>query len=109
MQIKNGITVSQHEYVESLEEIKLSKQRAAGRSEDLGNGETEKYRALIGQLIWLASQSRPDISFDVCQLSKHAHKAKVENILYANRVVRKVRASMYSLFYPAMKELESLS
>ena len=53
--------------------------------------EQSKYRALCGQLNWIATQSRPDISFDFCQLSTRLNSATVGDFFYAKKVLRKVK------------------
>ena len=43
--------------------------------------EKTEYRALIGQLNWIATQTRPDIVFDVCQLSVSSSRATIRDLL----------------------------
>ena len=104
-----GIQLNQNGYVLSIEDISLSKQRASRRSDNLSVSEASGLKALIGQLVWLSSQSRPDISFDVCQLSGRCRDAKVEDLLSTNKVVRSVRDLQYSLFYPQLSNIQELS
>lgn len=105
----NHIRLNQMDYIGSLEEITLGGQRASRRSDDLGGRESEQYQVLTGQLIWLAAQSRPDIAFDVCELSTHCHAAKVENILRANKVVTKVKNTPFSLTFPVLENVSHLT
>ena len=42
-------------------------------------------RSLVGQLNWLATHTRPDISYGTCELSVSFNKAKVENLLTLSR------------------------
>ena len=53
--------------------------------------EQSAYRAICGQLNWICTQSRPDISYYVCQLSTKLNDATVNDILLANKVVKKVK------------------
>lgn len=103
-----GIVLHQNDYAKSIEGIQVSRERRSQRSADLGDREKEKFKSLIGQLVWLSSQSRPDIAFDVCQLSVGSHRAKVEDILDVNRVVRRVVEQKFSLVYPSLNDLKSL-
>jgi hypothetical protein len=103
------IRLSQHDYISSLEEIELSGQRASHRSSDLGKCESEQYQVLTGQLLWLAAQTRPDVAFDVCELSTHCHNAKIENILRANKVVKKVKKTPFYLIYPSLDNIAQLT
>ena len=46
---------------------------------------------MIGQLNWLATQTRPDLSYDVCELSSMLKQENVECLKQANRVARKAK------------------
>ena len=46
----------------------------ADKNDMLTDIETKNYRTLIGQLSWMACQTRPDLSFDLCELSSVADK-----------------------------------
>ena len=75
----------------------------------LSKEEIEQYRALIGQLNWLATQTRPDIAFDVCELSAASNNATIEEILKANKTVRKVKRNRFSLKFCPLECPEQLS
>ena len=55
------------------------------------------YRALVGQLNWLSTQTRPDVSFDVCELSTVLNAATVDDVLRVNKVVKKVKQRRVTL------------
>ena len=52
----------------------MDAKRKADKNDMLTDIETKKYRTLIGQLSWIACQTRPDLSFDLCELSSVADK-----------------------------------
>ena len=84
-------------YVQRLQEIQISPDR---NSDDTLTGkETNQLRVLSGQLNWLSAQSRPDVSFNSCQIACSIKNAKVSDIKYANKAVRKVKGSNYHLTY----------
>ena len=60
--------------------------------------------SLIGQLNWVASLSRPDIPYDVCELSTSLKHATVKNILDANKVVKKLKSDSLVLKFPSINE-----
>ena len=55
------------------------------------------YLSLVGQLNWLGTQTRPDISFDVCELSTVLNAATVDDVLRVNKVVKKVKRRRVTL------------
>ena len=64
-----GIMVDQLQYASSLQTISINKARSSNKLCELSEIEKNEYRALVGQLNWLAANTRPDISFDICELS----------------------------------------
>ena len=62
----------------------------------------EAYPEAVGQLYWIASQSRPDLCFDVvdlatvCDVSDMKLKSKVK------KVVRKAKNNQCKILYPSL-------
>ena len=59
-------------------------------------------------LNWLSTQTRPDISFDVCDLSSRISKANVEDIHILNKVIRKAKTYDVSLPFRRLSNLDRL-
>lgn len=91
------ISFSQDSYIDSSDEIDLQDKK--DKSRILNAKEQSSFRTICGQLNWISTQSRPDISFDVCQLSTKLNSATVQDVLQANKVLRKVKQSRVSLKY----------
>ena len=60
------------------------------------------YRSVVGQLNWIGTQTRPDISFDVCSLSTRSGKSTIGDIIEANKVIKRVKTDQISLFFPVL-------
>ena len=60
------------------------------------------YRAIVGQLNWVAGISRPDISFAVCEPSTKFTDATVADIIYVNKIIRKVKSSYCFIQFPKL-------
>ena len=103
------IFLSQHDYAEALHPIPLESNRRTCRSASLSYVELEEYRVVVGQLMWLANQTRPDIAFEVCELSTHCHNATVEDVLHANKVISKVKNRNVSLQFHKLSNLSELT
>ena len=83
--------MSHGDYTDALEEIPWTKGDDPERS--LNKEEFLSYRKVTGQLLWLNSQSRPDLSFDSLMMSTHNKDAKVRHINEANKNVRKAKSN----------------
>ena len=66
------ITVDQFQYASSSKPIPVSHQRATMKTSELSAPEKKEFQALIGQLNWNVTHTRPDIAFDVCELTLSA-------------------------------------
>ena len=102
-----GIEINQCSYAISLSPIKVSHQRAAMKSSLLSDGEKKDYRSLVGQLNWLMTQTRPDISFETCDLSVSYNRATVEHLLRLNKLVCRVQATHLKILFPRRFSLET--
>ena len=58
---------------------------------------------MIGQLNWLSTQTRPDTSFEVCRLSSVFDQATVDDLICANKVIRKLKATPVKIFFSRLR------
>ena len=49
--------------------------------------ENDNIRTLVEQLGWITGQTRPNVAFEVCQLSSILNRSKVDDILKANKLL----------------------
>ena len=54
--------------------------------------------AICGQFNWIASQSRPDLAFDDCQLNTKLNKATVRELVHTNKNLRKAKKKVVLKF-----------
>ena len=99
--------IDQFEYIESIQPIGLTKGRSNNMNSLINEKERGEYRALIGQLNWVATQTRPDIAFEVCHHSSKVKNATVRDICSLNKVVGRLRNNPYPVHYPAIANLDS--
>ena len=105
----DGITVDQSRYISSLIPIPICKARSTQKNSLLSASEKTDYRALVGQLHWVATHTRPDIAFDTCDLSISYHKATVADLLRLNKLVGRVQREHLNIFFPRLQSLSDCS
>jgi hypothetical protein len=79
------ILIDQQRYTENIDLPDFVK-NGRNKGDLLSSNETTQYRRLVGQLIWLVTQTRPDLHFPVIKCSTRANKPTVEDMLNAMRI-----------------------
>ena len=101
-QEKEGIKLDQENYIKSLHQIEISQRKSQRKNMNLNEEEMHQFRSLVGQLNWIGTQTRPDISFDVCYLSMKFGKSTIDDLMEANKVIKRVKTDQVSLFLPLL-------
>lgn len=101
-----GIEFTQTDYIDAPTPIAIEMK---DKNDPLTNYEKEQLRSKIGQLLWISSQTRPDISFDVSNLAININKATKMDLLELNKVIRKVKADSFSLTFQQLNEPVSIT
>ena len=97
--------MDQIQYASSLEQMAISRERLNNKSSELSEFEKAEFSSLIGQLNWIATQPRPDIAFEACELSGAYSKDKVGDILKLNKVISRVVTDCVKLRFHQMIDL----
>lgn len=102
VQNEQGVTVDQNEYCKSLKSINVSAGRGLHKNMECNEEEKECFRSLVGQLGWLCTNSRPDLSYDVLELSCKVNNPRVEDLIEANKCLRKACTFESSMYFPEL-------
>ena len=102
-QSKDQITVSQKKYIESLETIQIEKN--IGKEEELNKKDKRRLRGTVGQLNWIAFQTRPDMAFDACNTAVSLKNATTKDVKSANKSIRKAKANEVNINFNNIGEL----
>ena len=101
-QTAEGITVRQEHYIDEVEEIILLDKRNRNSDEPLSTKESRELKKAAGQLSWVASHTRPDLSFDAVELNIMKNKLTVEQVSRANKAICVLKRSKTVLVYPRL-------
>ena len=90
------IYVDQNHYIDNMEEVKID---SKDPERLLSDKEKKEFRGIVGSLNWVSLISRPDVSFEVVDLSTKFQAPIVADMLTANKAVRKIKNSTTCLRY----------
>ena len=92
--------------------IPISKKRRAEKNDDENKKlkhEKKAYRALVGQLNWVATHTRPDAAFETCALSSSYKEATLDDLIRLNKLAERVKREHVNLFFPRLRDLTKCS
>ena len=92
--------LNQDAYVISIDPISV--QSVENKDLEVDSLIRKKYRALIGQISWASGTSRPDSSFDSCNLSCHQSKPTYRHIIEANKALKELKHNSFNMKYPKL-------
>ena len=95
-----GVTVTQNDYIDGMEIIKISPERAKQKTDTLTKTELTSYRSSVGTLNWVVQTTRPDVAFDMLVLSMKFQSGVVDDMLSLNKVIKKVKLKEGVIRYP---------
>ena len=69
------------------------------KSRQLDHSERKEMKQIVGQINWVATQCRPDVSYENCVLGGVADKAVVSDVYQANKIMMKVQGQSLNLSF----------
>ena len=107
-QTEHGITINQQKYADEISCVKLGPGRRQQKTAELNQKEIKEYQSLLGQLSWVANQTRPDLKFSVLEASLFSKHPTVEDLLNLNKAVKKLQDYECKLFLPKLDREKEL-
>ena len=100
-----SIQIDQNQFIESLPIYHYEK---GDSEEELSKPENNQFRKSTGQLNWLSSQTRPDLSYDAYSLSTRLNKASYKDAKYSSKVIQKCKNERVQLKFSHLGPLKTL-
>jgi hypothetical protein len=100
-----GIVLNQDHYVNSIRVEQIAVSRSTEKQAALNSKELTAYRALVGSINWCVNGSRPDLAYELIDLSTKFRNAKVEDWLRARKVMRMLQEVSCIVFFPDIGDL----
>ena len=98
-QKKDCITVDQNCYAKNIQSIAIEAHRRKEKEADLTSEEIKDYQGLLGKLLWISSQTRPDLSFDVLEHSTYTKSPKIKHAQSLNKVIKRIDGGLQMMCF----------
>ena len=85
-----GIELNQNQYISNIKPIRLPSSRFTNSNAELNVDERLELKRLSGQMLWVTSQTRPDLSFEACMMSNAGKHPTIKKIQDANIALKKL-------------------
>ena len=95
--------VDQCAYIGKLKMKQKDKSPKKGHA--LTGEQSSELQALIGELAWVAGQTHPDISFDVCLLNVSFNKVTISDVMRANKCIKRLKMDQFKNCFPGLGDL----
>ena len=106
---EHGIYVDQETYADELEEIHIPIHRKGDKQSPLTTNERKQMMTIAGQLNWLATQTRPDLSYDALELNISKKEPTIENLIKANKAVRQAKQKPSGILFTKLGNSKNLT
>ncbi|CAG2239162.1 unnamed protein product [Mytilus edulis] len=106
-QNNEGIQLDHSIYMEKLDHQHIEPQRAFQKLKQLTQEEQKDYRRMVGQLNWAVQGSRPDLAFELVDLSTKLKSALVCDLLRAIKNIGKLKDIRPIQLFPSLKGKET--
>jgi len=101
-QVDNAITVDQRLYGTTIKPVPISWERKKQPESNLSSEEKTAYQGVLGKLLWLSGQTRPDLSYDTLELSTLAKDPKVKDLIRINKTLKKIEGGPQKIRFKAI-------
>jgi transposase InsO family protein len=103
----NSVTIDQNNYVKNIEINDVTPARASQKQSELNSQEHTQLRSLAGKLNWIVQGTRPDMVFDLVNMSIKFKSGKVVDLLQAIKAIKYVKGGECKILYPNIGPIEN--
>ena len=100
------IELNQDNYISEMSLVEIQNEQSRSPDDALNKDERKQLRTVIGQLNWVANQTRPDIAYKACQAGISFKDARVKDVKKVNKVIRKLKNDRVILKFVDLGDLK---
>ena len=96
----DGVVLDQSHYLQKLKIFIIKLQGSKQKEDPLGKEELSIFRGLVGKLNWAAQGTRPDVVFEVVELSSKFKQATVNDWIRADKCALQLKEKPAYILFP---------
>jgi hypothetical protein len=100
-----NIILNQNEYIKNIKEVECP---AIRNNCPVTEKERKEIRRVVGELLWVSLVTRPELAFEVNNLSSLISTAKVKDLKEAKRLVEKAKLEPVTLTFTKLGPVENM-
>ena len=97
-----SVILDQSDYVHDMVNMSVSSERKLMSSDELKPNEYTQLRSVVGSLNWAVQGTRPDLAFDMVELSTKSRKGTVSDLVRATKCIKKLKYDDSWLLFPGL-------
>ena len=102
-QSRDGILLGQEEYVDQITITSIDPSRRKDKNAHLDETERTCLRRMAGTLNWVVRGTRPDLSFEMIDISTKFCTGKVQDLVRVSKALSNVKQNDAFVFFPALE------
>ena len=104
-QDNTGIQIDQHKYVDNVTVPVIDVKQMKDREREMNQEELSLLRQMTGIINWTARATRPDLSFDMIDLSTKFKGGKVDDLVKAKNVAARLKKEVVTIKISSLGDL----
>ena len=106
-QTDTAVMLDQNDYITNLITETVSASRSSQKTDSLTPEEYTQFRSLVGRLNWAVQGTRPDLAFELIDMSTRLKNATINNLLRALKGIKKLKAASSVISSPYLGQPSS--
>ena len=103
-QESDNIVLDQSNYVEKIRNVVINPTRARNKQDVLSIEEQSEYRKLVGQLNWVVQGTRPDMAFELIDMSTKLKQGRISDLSRVIKVINRLKDTKSIVKFPSMNK-----
>ena len=101
-QTKDGVLLDQNKYVDKIEPITVDEKGLQNKDIPLTKSQHTALRSLAGSLNWAVQGTRPDLAFELTEISMKFKKGLLKDLFRAQKTLRQLKMDKCQIMFPNM-------